>query len=59
MNLKLGHQTQKEAKQARYDPSFTYGEFLVMSSVFRAVSFTLIFVAGFFLVAFAKLVCML
>lgn len=49
----------KEVKLARYGPGFTYDEFLVMPSVFRAVSFSLIFMTGFLLVAFVKPVCTL
>ncbi len=54
LELEARTSNSKESKLARYGSSFTYDEFLVMPSVFRAVSFTLIFVTGFFLVAFVK-----
>lgn len=49
----------KEAQLARYGPDFVYDEFLGMSNVFQAVSFTVVFLTGFFLVALVKPVCML
>ncbi|KAF9445482.1 hypothetical protein P691DRAFT_777529 [Macrolepiota fuliginosa MF-IS2] len=42
----------KETQLSRYGPDFVYDEFLTMSSVFGAVSFTLLFGTVFFLFAF-------
>ncbi len=54
LGLEARTSNSKEAKQARYGPSFPCDEFLVVLSVFRAVSLMLIFVTGPFLVAFVK-----
>ncbi|KXN89437.1 hypothetical protein AN958_05599 [Leucoagaricus sp. SymC.cos] len=44
----------KEAQLGRYGPDFVYEEFMVLPNVFTAVLYTLVFMAGFLILAFVR-----